>query len=633
MGVKMKKLFPSGIMILFYFLFFSSRVSFVFSQETLPSQIPHEESIVAPEALSPESVEVLPEQEAVMEDPVSSDALEEKNIIQDFSVAAAAEKRLVEEAVINEQRISLDLKGVELTELFRILSLKMGLTIFPSKSVSGRVNIFLNDLTFDDALSVILVSQDLAAERKGSIINIMTATEYERLYGRKYNEKRIFKTFRLVYAKTATVFNAINQVKSDIGKVTADEATGTILVVDVPEKIEAIESTIREIDQPLETEIFDLQYAKADEIKAQLASAITSGSGELYVDERSSKVIISDLPDKMKKIRRMMKALDEPNRQVFIEGEIVQIEVNNEFQRQINWDRIFRSMNDLQYTGTFPVSPSFEPSPDLSAASSKITVGTLATDKYTTTMKFLETLGQAKILSHPRIAVLNNQEAKILVGTKEAYITSTQSQAETTTITSESVQFIDVGIKLSLTPTINKDGFITMKIKPEVSSVRDTITTETGSRVPIVSTSEAETVVKVKDGNMVMIAGLMENIERQDTSGIPVLSKIPLLGMAFGSKANQKKRTELIVFVTPHIFTGEDKASTEKIKKTVPANMLWEQAEKVIIEEKLEELEKKTGSVLLKDKTDNLQEIPPPIPYDAVDKDDVLFKIKGFKKY
>ncbi|HNV24261.1 MAG TPA: secretin N-terminal domain-containing protein, partial [Candidatus Omnitrophota bacterium] len=511
---------------------------------------------------------VLPEQEAVMEDPVSSDALEEKNIIQDFSVAAAAEKRLVEEAVINEQRISLDLKGVELTELFRILSLKMGLTIFPSKSVSGRVNIFLNDLTFDDALSVILVSQDLAAERKGSIINIMTATEYERLYGRKYNEKRIFKTFRLVYAKTATVFNAINQVKSDIGKVTADEATGTILVVDVPEKIEAIESTIREIDQPLETEIFDLQYAKADEIKAQLASAITSGSGELYVDERSSKVIISDLPDKMKKIRRMMKALDEPNRQVFIEGEIVQIEVNNEFQRQINWDRIFRSMNDLQYTGTFPVSPSFEPSPDLSAASSKITVGTLATDKYTTTMKFLETLGQAKILSHPRIAVLNNQEAKILVGTKEAYITSTQSQSETTTITSESVQFIDVGIKLSLTPTINKDGFITMKIKPEVSSVRDTITTETGSRVPIVSTSEAETVVKVKDGNMVMIAGLMENIERQDTSGIPVLSKIPLLGMAFESKANQKKRTELIVFVTPHIFTGEDKASTEKIKKT-----------------------------------------------------------------
>lgn len=629
----MKRVFPSWIMILLCFLFFSSSVSFVFSQETLPAQIPHEESILAPEALSPEAVEVLPEQEAVMEDPVSSDALEEKNIIQDFSVAAAAEKKLVEEAVINEQRISLDLKGVELTELFRILSLKMGLTIFPSKSVSGRVNIFLNDLTFDDALSVILVSQDLAAERKGSIINIMTATEYERLYGRKYNEKRIFKTFRLVYAKTATVFNAINQVKSDIGKVTADEATGTILVVDVPEKIEAIESTIREIDQPLETEIFDLQYAKADEIKAQLANAITSGSGELYVDERSSKVIISDLPDKMKKIRRMMKALDEPNRQVFIEGEIVQIEVNNEFQRQINWDRIFRSMNDLQYTGTFPVNPSFEPSPDLSAASSKITVGTLATDKYTTTMKFLETLGQAKILSHPRIAVLNNQEAKILVGTKEAYITSTQSQAETTTITSESVQFIDVGIKLSLTPTINKDGFITMKIKPEVSSVRDTITTETGSRVPIVSTSEAETVVKVKDGNMVMIAGLMENIERQDTSGIPVLSKIPLLGMAFGSKANQKKRTELIVFVTPHIFTGEDKASTEKIKKTVPANMLWEQAEKVIIEEKLEELEKKTGSVLLKDKTDNLQEIPPPIPYDAVDKDDVLFKIKGFKKY
>jgi type II secretory pathway component GspD/PulD (secretin) len=186
--------------------------------------------------------------------------------------------------------------------------------------------------------------------------------------------------------------------------------------------------------------------------------------------------------------------------------------------------------------------------------------------------------------------VLNNQEAKVMVGTREAYITSTQSQADTTTITSESVQFIDVGVKLTLTPAINKDGFITLKIKPEVSSVKTTITTDTGSRVPIVSTSEATTVVKVKDGTMIMIAGLREESKRENITGVPVLAKIPLIGGFFGSRANQNKRTELIVFVAPHIFVGdEQKDNIKKLEESLPADMVWKEAEDLIIKEKLEE--------------------------------------------
>jgi len=215
----------------------------------------------------------------------------------------------VKEITVKEERISLDLKGIDISELFRILSLKMGLTIVPSKAVSGRVNIFLNNLTFEDALDVILVSQDLAAERKGTIISIMPSSEYERLYGKKYNEKRVMKTLKLNYAKPSTVFNTISQIKSDIGRIITDESTGTILVLDIPEKLGLIEKTIRYLDRPLETEIFDLQYAKPADIKSQLAGVITTGPGELYVDERSSKVVVSDLPDKMKKIRRIIKAL------------------------------------------------------------------------------------------------------------------------------------------------------------------------------------------------------------------------------------------------------------------------------------------------------------------------------------
>jgi type II secretory pathway component GspD/PulD (secretin) len=511
----------------------------------------------------------------------------------------------------------------------------MGMTIVPSKNVAGRVNIFLNNLTFEDALDVILISQDLASDRKGKIINIMTSADYERLYGKKYNEKKIIKTIKLRYAKPSTVSSALGQIKSDIGKVIVDESSGTVLLIDVPEKIKLMSETIKSLDQSPQTEIFDLKYAKSADIKTQLSAAITSGTGELYVDERSSKVIVSDLPNKMKKIRQMVKALDEPSRQVFIEAEIIQIELTKEYQRSINWERIFQgaAAHGLNFIGTFPVSPSFTPSPSLDTDNLQISIGTLDSDNYSATMKLLETFGQAKVLSRPRIAVLNNQEAKVLVGTREAYITSTQSQAETTTITSESVEFIDVGVKLNLTPTINKDGFVTLKIKPEVSSVADTITTQAGSRIPIVKTSEAETVVKVKDGTMVMIAGLMEDTKRDDTTGIPFFAKIPIIGGLFGAKANQNKRAELVVFITPHIFAGDERITEKNFQKLVPADMVWDEAEDAIMDHRLDETGSgkkfSTPDENLTEKTGVSFSSSEGAGNDAA----IQEKIKGFKKY
>ncbi|MCX5704325.1 MAG: hypothetical protein NT066_07565, partial [Candidatus Omnitrophica bacterium] len=97
------------------------------------------------------------------------------------------------DTVKKEERISLDLKGIEIIELFRILSLKTGLTIVPSRGVAGRVNIFLNNLTLEDALDVVLLRQDLTCEKEGNILHIMTDAEYKTIYGKPYKEKRKFR--------------------------------------------------------------------------------------------------------------------------------------------------------------------------------------------------------------------------------------------------------------------------------------------------------------------------------------------------------------------------------------------------------------------------------------------------------
>lgn len=538
---------------------------------------------------------------------------------------------------VNKEKISLDLKGIDVIELFRVLSIKMGITIAPTKSVTGRINIFLNNLTFDDALDVILISQDLACDTKGNIIKIMTAGEYEKLYGQKYNEKRKFKSFKLSYAKPAAIFAALGQIKSDIGKVITDEGTGTVLLIDIPEKLDLMEATIKDLDRTPETEIFDLKYAKSADMKTHLSTAITTGPGEIFVDDRSSKLVITDLPEKMKKIKRMVKAFDEETRQVFIEAEIVQITLKDEYQKGVDWKRFFSatSMDDLKLYGQFPVANSFTPSPLLTADYFKLAIGILTSDKYNVNISLLQTLGDTKILSRPRIAVVNNQEAKIMVGSREAYVTQTQSQAESTTVTAENIQFIDVGVKLNVVPTINKDGFVTMKIKPEVSSVRETLTTALKSVVPIVETAESESVVKVKDGTMIMIAGLMKDDNRRDLTGIPWISRVPVLGTLFGARGTQKKRTEIVVFITPHIIAGDVTASNKVIETWFPPDAIPEEISDSIISKRVDEIKVKDqpqedqGKVLLSEKEINLKQKQAPAAKQA----DIQNKLKGLKEY
>jgi type II secretory pathway component GspD/PulD (secretin) len=460
----------------------------------------------------------------------------------------------------------------------------------------GRVNLFLNNVTFDDALDVILITQNLAMERKGDILMIMTDAEYKARFGKSYDENRQIRSYNLTHAKPSSVFDVLSQLKSDVGKLIIDEGSGTVIIIDIPEKLALMEATINDLDKPLETEVFELQYASTADMKTHLDSVITSGTGSALVDEHSNKVVVSDLPGKMSEIKDLVKAFDKEPHEVFIEAEVWQITLRNEFQRGINWERVYDrhrawGLPDMDIAGTLPVSPSFTPTPGLDTDNITLTIGQLAIDDYTATLQFLSSYGEIEIISRPKIAVVDNQEASIMVGAREAYITQTQSQGESTTVTSENVEFIDVGIKLNVTPRINEEGIIVMTIKPEVSSVRETITTAIGSRVPIVETSEAETTVKIEDGKMIIIGGLLKEESRDDTVGVPILSKLPIVGWLFGSDANLTRNTEIVFLITPHIITGRESMIKEEVM--APMEDITEPALNKITKKALRELKER----------------------------------------
>jgi type II secretory pathway component GspD/PulD (secretin) len=475
-----------------------------------------------------------------------------------------------------KKKISLDLKGIDLEALFRLFSLKTNQTIVLSKNVSGRATIFLNSVTAEDALDVILMSQGLAAEKRGNILVVMNADEYKARFGRDFAEQRVIKKYKLQYAKPASVFAVLSQMKSDVGRIVVDETTGMLILIDTEEKLTLMDSVISDMEKPLDTQIFDLKFGDAENIKTQLQSVLTQGTGSALIDKSTGTVVVSDLPERMKMMRVIMDRLDKEPAQVYIEAEVWQVTLRNEFQKGIDWSTAMSALNivpqnvNIQATGALPVTNSFQPSPGLSStAAGSLQIGNADKNDHQILIKMLETYGDVSIISRPKISVINNQEAKILVGEERPYVSSTTSQGSSgATVTSETPEFKEVGIKLNVTPSITPEGTIVMLLRQEISSITGTVKTPNGNEIPIVEKSEAETRVKIADGRMLVIGGLIKKEKSNTRVGIPVLKDLPVVKHVFGSDSKQDKSTELVLFLRPRVITAGESMTYDTIRKS-----------------------------------------------------------------
>lgn len=448
-------------------------------------------------------------------------------------------------------RITLELKNMDILDALKLLSKKSGLNIAAGKNVRGNVTIYLKDVDMWDALRIILETSDLAYEKDGNIVKVMTARDYELIYGKKFNDKTEVKIISLKYANAIDLASALTQIKSSIGKVVVDDKSNTLVLIDAPSKIEDMQKLIKEADVPTLTQVFSLNYTKAEDLEKKLTEILTKGTGRVKIDTRTNKVVVTDTPKKIAEIEKIVDAFDERHKEVLIEAKIIQIILSDAFKMGVNWEFLLSNYHKLDFKSSFGLLSDTD-------KKGKISIGTLDPDEYTAFMEALDTIGTTNILSSPRIAALNNEEAKILVGSTEPYVTTTSTTSATGPVTTaEAINFIDVGVKLYVTPTISQDNFVTMKIKPEVSSKTGKITTSQNNEIPIIETSQAETKVMVRDGVTIVIGGLMKNEDLETLKKVPLFGDLPLLGSLFRSKEKTVKKTELVVLLTPHIISGD----------------------------------------------------------------------------
>ncbi len=467
-----------------------------------------------------------------------------------FPTSLSAEEPAVEQMGATQKRLTLQFQGVDIVEILKLLADQAGFNMVAGKNVTGKVTLFLKEVDSWEALEVILAANDLAYDRRGQILTIMTRQDYELLYGQPYQDKRILKSIVPRYAKVADLGRSLAQVKSNVGRVITDEVTNTVILMDIPAVVDQMMKLIQEMDQPVETRIYSFNYGAVKTLAPMLQDAITKGMGRVSVDERTNQVAVTDYPSKLEEINRLVKAFDERSTQVLIEAKIIQVTLSDQFQMGVDWTSLANKFVTVKGLGALNL-----------AAGGQLTVATpqlTSKGNYKVLIEALRTFGDSKILSEPRITALNGQEAKILVGSKEPYVTSQISQAGTgTSVTAEQVNYIDIGVKLFVTPTIAREGFVSMKIRPEVSSKTGTLTTSQKNTIPIVETSEAETSLLVQDGATIILGGLIKDEKSKDHQRIPVLGDLPFVGLLFRSTKDTVKKTELIFFLTPHIITGE----------------------------------------------------------------------------
>lgn len=469
-----------------------------------------------------------------------------------------------EEQKVYPELVSFDFKDADIKNVLRIFSHKVGVNIIAGKEVSGSITIRLDNVHWEKALELILDVSGFAYVRDENIIKVLPKTQ--------------------------------------VG------------------------------NENLKTEVFVIDYASAEQIKASISKMITE-RGSIDTDKRSNALIITDTPSNLYNIKKVIERLDAQTPQVLITAKIVETNMEKARRLGIRWSSLANytvsvrdpsatltnvfgtnstGTNAESYVRTDGLQPGDEFGSTIARTDTISSGGTtvrgattvtenlfikdkqdieksvenfknyqnlqtaiLSADTFSMVLSALENADNTDVISAPQIITTDNREAFILVG--EQYpIANFAYNDETGTYEATGFEYKDIGITLTVTPSINADGYITLDVHPEISENNTSaVFASLGTSVPIISTQKVDTQVVLRDNETVAIGGLIKEKDVNDNSKVPFLGSIPLIGNLFRSKEKVKEKRNLLIFITANIvndknskkITAERKDAFEKYKQ------------------------------------------------------------------
>jgi len=280
---------------------------------------------------------------------------------------------------------------------------------------------------------------------------------------------------------------------------------------------------------------FELQYVSVDEMQS-LLDPYLSEYGEITAFEEKNIFLVEDTPEFLRRTASLVSQIDKQPTQILIEAKILEVTLTNEDSSGLDWTRFFSSDGGTGEFGGQGLSNSTSPGLFFNYTNDNISVA----------LDALTSQGRVRTLSSPTLLAVENQESSVIVGDRRGYsVITTINQ-----VTTESVEFLESGVILRVTPSVDANGKVMLDIHPEVSTgVIDPLT-----GIPSQTTTEVTTRMIVPDGRTIFVGGLIKHRIEESKRGIPVVSRIPGVGRLFSSRENNKTNTETIVLITPTIL-------------------------------------------------------------------------------
>ena len=287
------------------------------------------------------------------------------------------------------------------------------------------------------------------------------------------------------------------------------------------------------------------------------AAAVPEGEINIVVDEANNALVIRAFQRDYRAILETIRKLDIYPKQVLIEVMVAEITLDDTTQFGIEWSRFLSSQPPNAQEVVLGARPPADPfSAALTAIGIRYSIVELG-GRVSAAIRAAATRGRLRVISSPHILASNNKEAKIQIGSSQPILTSTYTTTATasTNVVEGTIEYKDIGIILTVTPRISDGGLVSMEISVEDSTV-DTTTLGTLPSVPVFGKRTAKTVLSITEGQSIVIGGLIQDSKNVTRSGIPLLSRIPLLGALFGSQEYVTGKTELILLMTASYHHG-----------------------------------------------------------------------------
>ena len=290
---------------------------------------------------------------------------------------------------------------------------------------------------------------------------------------------------------------------------------------------------------------FELQYVKVDEIQSLLEPYL-SEYGEITIFTEKNIFLVEDTPEFLRRTAALVRTIDVQPTQILIEAKILEVTLTDDDSYGLDWTKFFSSEGGDGTFGTRGLGNDSSPGLFFDFANDNIEIA----------LDALTSQGRVRTLSSPKLLAVEGQESSVIIGDRRGYsVTTTINQ-----VTTESIEFLESGVILRVTPSVDASGEVMMDIHPEVST--GIINPLTG--IPSQTTTEVTTRMIVPDGQTIFVGGLIKHSIEESKSGVPVLGRIPGVGRLFSNRENNLTNTETVVLITPTVLTAGAKTIDDR---------------------------------------------------------------------